>query len=121
MFECKCCGTELPDGTKTCPQCLLGQEPTPKFHPGQLVKLARKEKGVVYYNHVLDSYFNHEADVHMYRLAEFMAMPVYREDWLVAVDEVEVARIIESGKLICRQFGGFEYPIEQEVPGNEEA
>lgn len=121
MFECKCCGTKLPDGTKTCPTCLLGQEPTPKFNIGQLVKLVMKKTGVVYYNLVLDSYFNHENDVRMYRLAEFMAMPVYREDWLEAVDEAEVARITESGKLTPRKLGGFEHPIEQEVPGNEEA
>lgn len=116
MFECKCCGTKLPDGTKTCPQCLLCQEPTPKFMPGQLVKLTSKDAGVVVYNHIFSCDFDHVNDVRWYTLVGGKRVT---DDKLEAVSYDEMRKIIESGKLTPVDSGGVEYPIEQEAPGNE--
>lgn len=113
MFKCKCCGTELEDGTKECPQCLLCQEPTPKFMPGQLVKMTDKDAGVVVYNHTISTYFCHEDDVRWYALAGGKHVT---EDRLEAVSYDEMRKIIESGKLTAVDAVGFTYPIEQEVP-----
>lgn len=118
MYRCKCCDTELPDGTKTCPQCLLGQEPTPKFMPGQLVKMTDKEAGAIIYNNIFSSYFDHVDDVRWYVLAGSKHVT---EDKLEAVGYDEMRKIIESGKLTAVESGGFAYPIEQEVHGNEDA
>lgn len=112
MSICKRCSTGLDDGTETRPQCKLGQEPTPRFMPGQLVKLTHKDDGVVIYNNVFASYFEHEDDVRWYVLAGGKHVT---EGELEAVDYDEVKRIIESGKLTAIESGGFEYPIEQEV------
>lgn len=116
MFKCDVCGADLPDGTTECQNCRVHQEPPAKFTNGALVKLAMKEKGIVYYNYVVDSYFNREVNMHIYRLNERIAMPVYREDWLEAVSDEEIDRVNKSGLLRPRKMGGFEYPLDnQEV------
>lgn len=111
--RCVCCGEIVPEGTQVCPKCNVFQEPPAKFVCGQLVKIELKDRGIVYYNYVTDSYYNKNIRVHMYRLAEMMAMPVYREDWLEAVSADEVQVIKASGKLSPRSGGGWKYPIEE--------
>jgi len=108
MFKCDVCGTELPDGTLECTNCKVRQEPAAKFENGQLVKMYIGDEW--YYNHIVDSYFNHEIKMRMYRLNENMAMPIYREDWLEAVTEDEIERIKASGKLKRGKRGGWQHP-----------
>lgn len=117
-FRCKVCNTELPACTIECPVCKVCQEPPAKFAPGDIVKIERESKGerYVYYNTVVDSYYNHDIGMRMYRLNEQMAMPVYREDWLEAVSVAEIARVNKSGLLRPGRMGGFEHPLDsQEV------
>ena len=109
MFKCKVCGTELPDGTADCTHCRVHQEPLAKFNPGAVVKI--KIEDDMYYNHVVDSYFNHEINMRMYRLNERMAMPIWREDWLEPVSDDEIDRVNKTGLLTPRRSGGFEHPI----------
>lgn len=112
MFKCKVCGTEIPEGTSTCPSCLVYQEPAAKYGVGDVVKLVVKDGGYVYYNYVVDSYYNRDVNMRMYRLAEKMAMPVWREDWLEPVSSDEVIRVNNTGKLRPGKRGGFELPLE---------
>lgn len=112
MFECEVCGTELLDGTTECHNCKVHQEPPAKFKAGDVVKIELKDRGYVYYNYVTDSYYNREINMRMYRLAEAMAMPIYREDWLTLVSTEEIDRVNKSGLLRPRKLGGFEYPLE---------
>ena len=114
MFKCEVCGNVMHDGTKECPNCRVYQEPPVKFAPGQLVKLKLENRGVYYINTVVDSYFNHDIKMHMYRLSERMAMPIYREDWLEPVSSEEVDKFSTSGKLVVLKRGGLEHPIECE-------
>lgn len=116
MFECKVCGTEIPDRVTECPKCKVYQEPVAKFGIGDVVKIEFKDRGYAYYNYVTDSYYNREINMRMYRLAEAMAMPVWREDWLTAVSAEEIDRVNKSGLLRPGKLGGFEYPLgSQEV------
>ena len=115
MFKCEVCGTELPDGTQECPNCRVYQEPPAKYKPGDVVKVTLEEKGYTYYNYVVDSYFNREVNMHLYRLKEAMAMPVWREDWLEPVSDEEIDRVNKSGLLRPRKRGGFEYPLTKEA------
>lgn len=109
--KCVCCGEVIPEGAQACSKCLISLEPPTKFAPGQLVKFKLEKE--VRYNHVVDSYFNTEVNMQMYRLNECMAMPIYREDWLEAVTEDEVVEIVKSGKLKIHPNGGWTYPIEE--------
>lgn len=113
--RCVCCGEIVPEGMHACPRCLVHQEPPAKFIPGALVKLTMKEKGYVYYNYVVGSYFNKEIKMHMYRLNERIAMPVYREDWLEAVSPEEIERVNKTNLLEARMNGGFEHPLMEGV------
>ena len=115
MFKCKVCGTELPDGTEACTNCLVCQEPPAKYMPGVLVRCVLADKGIVVYNYVVDSYYNHDIEMRMYRLNELMAMPVYREDWLEPVSLVEIERVNKTGLLEVRKNGGFEHPLMEGV------
>ena len=113
--RCVCCGEMVPEGTQVCPKCLVYHEPPAKFAPGMIVKIVLKEKGVVYYNYVVDSYFNKDINMRMYRLNERMAMPIYREDWLEAVSSDEIDRVNKTGLLEAHKNGGFEHPIMEGV------
>lgn len=113
MFKCEVCGTELPDGAKACPGCLVVQEPPAKFEPGTLVKLVMDNKGEVMYNYVVDSYFNQDVQMRLYRLHEFMGMPVWREDWLQEPSDAEIAYINNTGRLKPRKHGGWVHPLEE--------
>ena len=115
MFKCKVCGKELEDGTTMCPNCKIYQEPPAKFINGALVKLTLKDKGVVYYNYVVDSYYNQSIQMRMYRLNERMAMPVYREDWLEAISPEEIEKVNKTNLLEPHKNGGFEHPIMEGV------
>ena len=106
MFKCIVCGTELPDGAVECLHCKV---PVAKFKPGQLVKLVAKE--YIYYNFVVDSYFNRDVNKHLYRLDEHMAMPVYPEDWLEPVPEEEIKFVNGSGDLAPGPMGGWRHPL----------
>lgn len=111
MFKCEVCGAELPDGVQECPNCKVWQEPPAKFNAGQLVKLVVKENGYVYYNYVIDSYYNRTINMRMYRLRERIALAVWREDWLEPVSEEEVERVNATGLLRLGKMGGYEHPI----------
>lgn len=115
MFECKVCGTEIPDGAAACPSCRVHQEPPAKFMHGALVKLTLEDEGVVYYNYITDSYFNQEIQMRMYRVNERIAMPVWREDWLQPVSQEEIERINATGLLEPRKNGGWQHPIMEGV------
>lgn len=116
MFECKVCGTEIPDGVAACPNCKVHQEPPAKYITGDVVKVTLENKGCVYYNYVSDSYYNREINMRMYRLVERIAMPIWREDWLEPVSNEEIELVNKSGLLRPRENGGFEYPLNsQEV------
>lgn len=115
--KCICCGAVIPEGSQYCPNCLVNsKEPAPKYAPGSLVKVVMKERGYVYYNYVVDSYYNKDVGMHLYRLQERMAMPVWREDWLEPVSGEEIGCVNASGLLRRGKRGGFEHPI-----GNQEA
>lgn len=111
MFKCSCCDAELPDGTLECPQCKVFQEPPAKYAPGSLVKIKREGKGVYYINYVVDSYYNRDVGMHLYRLNEILAMPVYREDWLEPVSDSEIEQFNASGDLAPVKYGGWTHPI----------
>jgi hypothetical protein len=115
MYKCKVCDTEIPDGIAECPSCKVHQEPPAKFMPGAIVKMVNKEGGIVIYNYVTDSYYNHEIQMRMYRLNERIAMPVWREDWLEPVSKEEIERINKTGLLEPRKNGGWEHPIMEGV------
>lgn len=89
--RCICCGKIIPEGVQVCPRCLVSIAPPAKYFHGQLVKVRVDNEW--YYNHVVDSYFNREINMQMYRLNELMAMPVYREDWLEPVSAAEVDHV----------------------------
>lgn len=110
MFKCKVCDTELPDGAVECPNCRVHQEPPAKYEHGAVVKMDIGDEW--YYNFVVDSYYNHEINMRMYRLNERMAMPVYREDWLEPVSDEEIDLVNKSGKLKPQKNGGWHYPME---------
>lgn len=116
--KCVCCGAAIPEGSQYCPNCMVNSiEPVAKYAPGSIVKVALKEKGYVYYNYVIGSYYNKDVQMHLYRLQEHMAMPIWREDWLEPVSDEEIECVNASGLLRRGKRGGFEYPIEQqEVP-----
>jgi hypothetical protein len=82
------------------------QEPPAKFAPGQVVKCETHVK--IIYNYVVDSYYNRNVNMRLYRLNERFAMPVWREDWLEAVSQEEIDRVNKSGELRPRQYGGWE-------------
>lgn len=109
--RCVVCGEIVPEGMHACPRCRVYQEPPAKFCNGALVKLTMKEKGIVYYNYTVDSYFNKETQMRMYRLMENIAMPVYREDWLELTSTDEIERVNKTGLLEARKNGGFEHPL----------
>lgn len=109
MFKCVVCGAELPDGTVECLRCKVRQSLPAKFKHGQLVKIVTKE--YIYYNHVVDSYFNRDVNEHMYRLDERMAMPVYPEKWLEAVSDEEITFVSNSGDLTPVRMGGWKHPL----------
>ena len=117
--KCPCCDAVLPVGVKTCPNCLIYVgEPVPKYSPGQWVKY--KAGDYYTYNVVIDSYFNNSdgLHMHMYRLYEAMAMPVYREDWLEPVTEEEKQMLLEAqkaGKLAQHRRGGIYIKQEEET------
>lgn len=113
MFKCNVCGAELPDNVQECPSCKVWQEPPAKFKEGDVVKLVVKDKGYVYYNYVIGSYYNRDINMRMYRLNECMAMPVWREDWLEPVSDEEIERVNKSGLLRPGKMGGFEYPLQE--------
>jgi hypothetical protein len=120
MYKCKVCDAEIPDGVAECPSCKVHQEPPAKFAPGKIVKvvklkLVNSNKGVVYYNYVVDSYFNQEIQMRMYRLNERLAIPIWREDWLEPVSKEEIERINASGHLTQLERGGFEHPLMEGV------
>ena len=109
--KCICCGAVIPEGSQYCPNCMVNSiKPVAKYAPGTWVKY--KVKGQYTYNIVVDSYFNDSDGLHMhlYRLHELMAMPVYREDWLEPVSDEEKQMLIdaqEAGKLGYHRRGGF--------------
>lgn len=118
--KCVCCGAVIPEGSQYCPNCLINSvKPVAKYAQGKLVKITLKEKGYTYYNYVVDSYYNKEVGMHLYRLNEMMAMPIWREDWLEPVSDEEIECINASGLLRRGKRGGFEHPIiEQEATTN---
>lgn len=109
--KCVCCGEVIPEGAQVCPKCLTSLEPPAKYLPGQLVKMRVGDEW--YYNHIVDSYFNREINMRMYRLNERIAMPVYREDWLELVGATEVDHVSTTGKLMSYKNGGWRHPIEE--------
>lgn len=113
--RCVCCGEVIPEGSHVCQKCQGCTEQPAKFMAGALVKLTMKDKGYVYYNYVVDSYFNQEINTRMYRLMERIAMPVYREDWLEIVSADEIERVNRTGLLEARKNGGFEHPLMEGV------
>lgn len=98
---------------KEATECTVGQEPAAKFEPGQIVKVTVAERGYVYYNYVVDSYYNDEINMHMYRLNERMAMPIWREDWLEPVSDEEIAYVNATERLRPGKLGGWEHTIEE--------
>ena len=68
----------------------------PKFKRGQLIKYTVGEE--VRYNHILEPVWNSAAGQYLYRLDEPMAMPVYREDWLEAVQLEELEKLVKANE-----------------------
>lgn len=118
--KCVCCGAVIPEGSHCCPNCMVNSiKPVAKYAPGSLVKVTMETKGYAYYNYVVDSYYNEEVGMHMYRLQELMAMPVWREDWLELVSDDEIEQLNSSGLLRHGKHGGFEHQIiKQEAAAN---
>lgn len=81
-----------------------------KFASGTLVKLPLGDSGDVYYNYVLDSYYNADIGDMMYRLDENVAMPIYPESGLADVSSSEFKEICSTGLLRHGPRGGWIHP-----------
>ncbi len=78
----------------------------PKFKEGALVKYKVEKQWR--YNNVVDSYFNTEVGMHMYRLDEPIALPLYREENLTAVSDKEeqwLRQMVRDNKLLFGETG----------------
>lgn len=89
--------------------------PEPKFKAGQLVKYTVGEQ--VRYNAILAPVWNSKAGCYLYRLDEPMAMPVYREDWLMEVNEKETAWLVKEldAERLCQAKMGYIYHREGKI------